>query len=165
MPKALPEKCRLCAKLPATEAKQLHDDEGDQCWDSRVCPNRRSYARHRDRRNQQRNQKRWTEQGRIPVQLTDQSLSGEAIAEIRDHPGIKQIQFDTELPDAGYSAVLQVYRRAVDAPLVAIAGEVWRGRTKEADIAPISCADADSSAGGGVCRAVAQETHRTVWDS
>jgi len=91
MPKALLEKCRLCAKLPATEAKQLHSEEGDRCWDSRVCLNRRSYARHRDpcgiceaaRRNQQRNQKRWAEQGRISIQLTDQSLDGEAIAEIR----------------------------------------------------------------------------------
>jgi hypothetical protein len=140
MPKALPEKCRLCAKLPAIEAKQLHGEAGDDCWNSRVCPNRRSYARHRDRRNQQRNQKRWAQQGRITVQLTDQPLDGETIAEIRDHPGVKQIQFDTELPDVGYSAVLQVYRRAVDAPLVAIAGEVWRGGQKEANIAPISCA-------------------------
>ncbi len=140
MPKPLPEKCRLCAKLPATEAKQLHGIEGDSCWDSRVCPNRRSYARHRDRRNQQRNQKRWADQGRIPVQLNDQPLGADEIAEIRSHPGVKQLQFETELPNVGYSAVLQVYRRAVDAPLLAIAGEVWRGREKEADIAPISCA-------------------------
>jgi hypothetical protein len=140
MPKTLPEKCRLCAKLPAIEAKQLHDEEGDRCWDSRVCPNRRSYARHRDRRNQQRNQKRWAQQGRITVQLTDQPLDEATITQIREHPGIKQIQFETQLPDVGYSAVLQVYRRAVDAPLVAISGEVWRGRIKEADIAPISCA-------------------------
>ncbi|MCY7322077.1 MAG: hypothetical protein LH660_09850 [Phormidesmis sp. CAN_BIN36] len=139
MPKPLPEKCRLCAKLPATDAKQLYGEEGDSCWDSRVCPNRRSYARHRDRRSQQRNQKRWTDQGRITVQLTDQPLDADAIAEIKAHPGVKQLQFETELPDAGYSAVLQVYRRAVDAPLVAISGEVWRGRQKEADIAPISC--------------------------
>ena len=102
--------------------------------------NRRSYARHRDRRNQQRNQKRWAQQGRITVQLTDQPLDEATITQIREHPGIKQIQFDTQLPDVGYSAVLQVYRRAVDAPLVAISGEVWRGGQKEADIAPISCA-------------------------
>ncbi len=139
-PKLLPEECRLCAKLPATEAKQLHGVEGDSCWDSRVCPNRRSYARHRDQRNQQRNQKCWTDQGCITVQLTDEQLATDTIAEIRAHPGVKQIQFETELPDGGYSAVLQVYRRAVDAPLTAISGEVWRGRQKEADIAPIACA-------------------------
>ncbi|NJR51712.1 MAG: hypothetical protein HC780_21170 [Leptolyngbyaceae cyanobacterium CSU_1_3] len=140
MPKALPEKCRLCAKLPALEAKQLHGVEGDACWDSRVCPNRRSYARHRDRRNQQRNQKRWAQQGRVAVVLTDQALDEETIAQIKAHPGVKQLQFETQLPDVGYSAVLQVYRRAVDVPLVAISGEVWRGGQKEADIAPISCA-------------------------
>lgn len=140
MPKALPEKCRLCAKLPAIEAKQLHGSEGDNCWDAQRCPNRRSYARHRDRRNQQRNQQRWAQQGRLSVQLNDQSLTEETIAQIRSHPGVKQLRFETELPDGGYAAVLQVYRRAVDAPLVAIAGEVWRGRVKEADIAPIACA-------------------------
>ncbi|MBW4542244.1 MAG: hypothetical protein KME43_24375 [Myxacorys chilensis ATA2-1-KO14] len=140
MPKSLPEKCRLCAKLPATEAKQRHGVEGDGCWDSRVCPNRRSYARHRDRRNQQRNQKRWAEQGRITVQLDDDPLAADTLAQIRQHSGMKQIQFETELPDAGYSAVLKVYRRAVDAPLVAISGEVWCGRIKEAEIVPIACA-------------------------
>lgn len=31
------------------------------------------------------------------------------------------------------------YRRAVDAPLVAISVKVWRGRQKEEDIAPIAC--------------------------
>lgn len=140
MPKSLPEKCRLCAKLSAIEAKQLHGVEGDDCWDSHRCPNRRSYARHRDRRNQQRNQQRWAQQGRISVQLNDQPLTADGITQIREHSGMKQIQFEPELPDAGYSAVLQVYRRAVDAPLVAIAGEVWLGRTKEAEIVPISCA-------------------------
>jgi hypothetical protein len=140
MPKALPEKCRLCAKLPAIDAKKLHGTEGDNCWDARVCPNRRSYARHRDRRNQQRNQQRWIQQGRIAVKLTDEPLTDTVITQLRDQTGLTQIQFETTLPDVGYSAVLQVYRRAVDAPLVAIAGEVWRGREKVAEIAPIACA-------------------------
>lgn len=140
MPKALPEKCRLCAKLSAIEAKQLHGQAGDGCWDAKVCPNRRSYARHRDRRNLTRNQKRWAEQGRIPVSLNDEPLAEPLLEELRQSQAVKQIEFTTALPETGYAAVLQVYRRAVDAPLYAVGGEVWQGTRKEAEITPVHCA-------------------------
>lgn len=70
MPKQIPEKCRLCAKLTATQAKQLHGDHVDGCWNSTVCPSRRSHARHRDRRNKARNSKRWLELKQVAMVAT-----------------------------------------------------------------------------------------------
>jgi hypothetical protein len=102
----------------------MHGPSGDGCWDSSVCPSRRSHARHRDRRNQA---------------LTD-SAPTEVQEPINASPGIpKQLQFETELPVVVYSAVLQVYRQSVDAPVHAVGGEIWRGVQKEADITPIHC--------------------------
>lgn len=40
--------------LDAAQAQALHGEEGDNCWNPRICYSRRSYARHRDRRNQRR---------------------------------------------------------------------------------------------------------------
>jgi hypothetical protein len=36
------EKCRLCSKLTAPAAKQLHGPDGDRCWDEAYCHKRRS---------------------------------------------------------------------------------------------------------------------------
>ncbi|MBW4638196.1 MAG: hypothetical protein KME05_08170 [Gloeocapsa sp. UFS-A4-WI-NPMV-4B04] len=136
--KQIPEKCRLCAKLTAAQALQLHGIDGDGCWDSSVCPSRRSHARHHDRRNFARNLKRWQKQGQVAISLTDLE-----IAPIQEPPinseGRSRIQFETNLPNFNYSAVLQVYRRSVDAPLHAVGGEIWYGTQKTADIAPIHC--------------------------
>jgi hypothetical protein len=54
----IPDKCLRCAALSAPQVKALHGVEGNGCWDSKVCPSRRSYIRHRDRRNQFRSRKR-----------------------------------------------------------------------------------------------------------
>lgn len=133
----IPEKCRLCAKLTAKQAKHLHGPDGDGCWDSSVCPSRRSHARHRVRRNTARNLKRRL--GQDTVTLTD-SAPTKVQEPINASPGIpKQLQFETELPVVVYSAVLQVYRQSVDAPLHAVGGEIWLGTQKEADITPIHC--------------------------
>ena len=48
MTKGIPEKY---AMLSAAQAQKIHGDLGDRCWNSKVCYSRRSYARHRDRRN------------------------------------------------------------------------------------------------------------------
>lgn len=137
--KQIPGKCRLCAKLTATQAKQLHSVDGDGCWDSTVCPSRRSHARHRDRRNQARNFKRWQEQGQVAIALTDSEISPIQEHPIADAGSHSRIQFETQLLNFNYSAVLQVYRQSVDAPLHAIGGEIWSGAQKEADITPIHC--------------------------
>jgi hypothetical protein len=136
--KQIPQKCRLCAKLTAAQALQLHDTDGDGCWDSSVCPSRRSHARHRDRRNYARNLKRSLEQGQVAISLTDSEIA--PIQEQSTNTESRsRIQFQTDLPNLNYSAVLQVYRQSVDAPLHAIGGEIWYGTQKAADIAPIHC--------------------------
>ncbi len=137
--RAIPEKCRLCAKLTAIQAKQLHGIDGDGCWDSAVCPSRRSHARHRDRRNQARNLKRWSKQGQVAIALTDSEIALIQEQQIADLGNRSRIQFETDLPNFSYSAVLQVYRQSVDAPLHAVGGEIWYGTQKAADIAPIHC--------------------------
>ena len=139
--KQIPQKCRLCAKLPAPQAKQLHGlvVEGDGCWDSAVCPSRRSHARHRDRRNQARNLLRQLGKEQTTVTLSD-SVAVPVQTVLDASPSVsKQIQFETELPVVVYTAVLQVYRSAVDAPLHAVGGEIWHFTEKEADITPIHC--------------------------
>jgi hypothetical protein len=130
--------CRRCAALSAAEAKARHGPEGDHCWDERRCHSRRSYARHRDRRNQARNARRW--QGRLTVALDDQPIGTETITQVQNAPDLVTLSFQTDLPDTGFAAVLQVYRQAVDAPLVAVGGEVWQGGQKVAEIVPIGCA-------------------------
>ncbi len=47
MPKPLDPKCQLCATLPTAKAKMLHGMEGDDCWNPKVCHNRRSFYRRR----------------------------------------------------------------------------------------------------------------------
>ncbi|WP_258040842.1 hypothetical protein [Pseudanabaena sp. BC1403] len=58
MTKGIPEKCKKCAMLSAAQAQELHGDDGNRCWSPNVCYSRRSYARHRDRRNLIRSRKR-----------------------------------------------------------------------------------------------------------
>ena len=58
MTKGIPEKCKKCAMLSAAQAQELHGEFGDRCWNPNVCYSRRSYARHRDRRNLIRSRQR-----------------------------------------------------------------------------------------------------------
>ena len=44
--------------LSAAQAQELHGELGDRCWNPAVCYSRRSYARHRDRRNLIRSRQR-----------------------------------------------------------------------------------------------------------
>jgi hypothetical protein len=109
----VPDKCLRCAALSASQAKVLHGSEGTDCWDSKVCPSRRSYIRHRDRRNQSRSRKR--------------------------HEKLQTLTLDkTGLPSITY-AVLVVYRETGDSPVHGIAAEVWLDQEKIAQVAPIHC--------------------------
>lgn len=139
--RAIPDKCRLCSKLTAQQAKQIHGPtpEGDSCWNSAVCPSRRSHARHRDRRNQARNLKRWQEQGGIAIPLSESEITSQQVPATVSVTVPQQLQFDAQLSNVVYSAVLQVYRQSVDAPLHAVGGEIWQGTHKLADITPIHC--------------------------
>jgi hypothetical protein len=114
MPKSFPLKCQKCAALDADRAKALHGVEGDGCWNPDVCHSRRSYARHRDRKNQQRNRQR-------------QETVVELMPEIEGFENL-------------YYAVLLVYREAGAESIVhAISARVWQGQTQIAIVPPIHC--------------------------
>jgi len=94
-----------------------------------VCPSRRSHARHRDRRNQTRNQRRQKESAVVRLSDSDTALSWK----VANPAGVpKLLQFDTQLPVVTFTAVLQVYRASVDAPVHAVGGQICEGM-KEAD--------------------------------
>ena len=104
----IPDKCVRCGALSALQAKKLHSST---CWDSKVCPSRRSYVRHRDRRNIQRSRKRGSDLVTLNV---------EPLASIT-------------------YAILIVYRGTGDSPVHGIAVEVWQDQEKIAQVAPIHC--------------------------
>ena len=113
--KQIPEKCRRCAMLAIAQVRELHGTSGDGCYDATVCPSRRSYARHRDRRNQTRSLKR---QDTLPEALK---------VDIADFANI-------------CFAVLLVYRNpGANTPIHAIAAEIWQGQEKQAIIPPLHC--------------------------
>jgi hypothetical protein len=114
--RAIPEKCQKCAMLSAVQAQTIHGPDGDGCWNPSVCYSRRSYARHRHRRNQTRSQKR---RETLPETITV------------DAPELANLA----------SAVLVVYRKiGADTPIHAIGAEIWKGQEKYAIIQPIHCA-------------------------
>lgn len=116
MSRSIPQKCIKCAALQAPDAKALHGSDGDNCWDSTVCPARRHYIRNRDRINQQRRLER-VEQ--VYTQL--------------------QVELPPELATLTF-AVLILYRPAGDrTPLHAIGAEVWHHHQKIAEVPPIHC--------------------------
>ena len=114
MPTRSREKCRLCAKLSAEQARQLHGTEGDGCWIPQRCHKRRTYYRHRDDYNRKRRQNYRTD--------------------TQDTTQIEEI-----LPPASPAAVLYLYRQRVDAPIHALGAELWLGQEKKAAIAPVHC--------------------------
>ncbi|MCU0552678.1 MAG: hypothetical protein MUC48_25390 [Leptolyngbya sp. Prado105] len=115
MAKSIPLKCQKCAILDAAQAQVLHGTEGDGCWNPKVCYSRRSYARHRDRKNQQRNR-------------------------TRQESVLKTLE--VEIPEFAYLyyAVLVVYRASGgDTPVHAVAVQVWQGQEQIAIVPPIHC--------------------------
>ena len=104
----IPDKCIRCSALSAAAARALH---GETCWDSAVCPSRRSYARHRDRRNIQRSRSRSAQVKALTVEA---------------------------IPSITYG-ILTVYRNTGDSPVHAIAAEIWQDQEKIAQVAPIHC--------------------------
>jgi hypothetical protein len=118
VPKPVSEKCRLCAKLTATEAIAKHGSTGTGCWDGDKCHKRRTYYRNRERYNTtKRIQYRGVEG--IAVQPTGQT----AVLAVA--------------PPTVPAAVLHLYRERVDDPLHAIGAELWLGQNKVAQIEPV----------------------------
>jgi hypothetical protein len=108
----IPDKCVRCALMEMNAVREKHGPDGDGCWNPKVCYARRSHARHRDRRNANR-------------QLKGQS------------GGLREIK--VRVPDILYG-VLVVYRPiGAMTPIHAIACEVWNAQGKHAFVEPRHC--------------------------
>lgn len=72
------------------------------------------------------------------ISLTDSEIApSQEQPTIAEAANLTRIQCETHLPNFSYSAVLQVYRQLIDAPLHAVGGESWYETHKEADTTPI----------------------------
>ncbi|HEY9804816.1 MAG TPA: hypothetical protein V6D25_31070, partial [Leptolyngbyaceae cyanobacterium] len=111
MPKPLDPKCQLCAKLPAAKARVLHGTEGDNCWNPKVCHNRRSFYRNKSK---------------------DGSGQIEAMGYAR--PEVIAVE-----PPETYFAVLYLYKEPGDKPLHALGAELWLGQKPVCRLEPIHC--------------------------
>ena len=112
--RAIPDKCLKCAMLSSEQAQAIHGTEGDGCWNPAVCYSRRSHARHRDRRNQSRSQKR--------------------------HQELEHIAVEPEATTAQFFAVLLVYRKpGADTPIHAIGAQIWQGQRQSGEVKTIRC--------------------------
>ena len=114
MPKTGSEKCRLCSKLDVQSAISRHGPDGTDCWDGSKCHKRRTYYRNRDRYNKQKKQQYAISTGKIVPEIT------------------------VAVPQTP-AAILHLYRERKDAPLHAIAAELWVGGKQVAKVEPVHC--------------------------
>jgi hypothetical protein len=112
MPKKVAHNCFQCSKLSHDEALTK------SCWDADRCPNRRHYQRNKERISQQRRSLK------TQAKLSDRTEKSTTI-EI-DHP-------------IGTAASIVFYRERQDAPVHAIAAEIWQGNGKVLDVKPMHC--------------------------
>jgi hypothetical protein len=109
MPKKVGHNCFQCSKLSTPEA------QAKPCWDAVRCPNRRHYQRNKAQISQQRKQSR-------PVESKGNVLRTIAIE-----------------PPIGTAVSIIFYRERQDAPVHAIAAEVWQGTEKVLKVEPMHC--------------------------
>ncbi|PSB56230.1 hypothetical protein [Chamaesiphon polymorphus] len=109
MPKKVGHNCFQCSKLSTAEA------QAKPCWDTVRCPNRRHYQRNKARISQQRSQSRPVESsGNVPRTIVIEPPIGTAISII-------------------------FYRERQDAPVHALAAQVWQGTEKVLKVEPMHC--------------------------
>jgi hypothetical protein len=128
MPKKVAHNCFQCSKLSHDEAQTK------SCWDADRCPNRRHYQRNKERISQQRRSLKTqalrfsygdaTRSDHAEQPTTTAIASGATIA--IDHP-------------IGTAASIIFYRERQDAPVHAIAAEVWQGNKKVLNVKPMHC--------------------------
>ena len=124
MPRRVSKKCVACAQLSAADAQQLHGKKGDDCWDEKRCPRRRSHYRNR----QQLNEKR-----RLAYQ---QQVAGEVSAE----GAVETVSLPVADSSVPYANLYIWREKRKDAPIHAIAASVFQNGSKVLEVAPIHCA-------------------------
>jgi hypothetical protein len=120
MPKKVAHNCFQCSKLSHDEAQIK------SCWDADRCPNRRHYQRNKERISQQRRSLRTQAQlSDYTEESTTISIASSTTIAI-DHP-------------IGTAASIIFYRERQDAPVHAIAAEIWQGNRKVLSVKPMHC--------------------------
>jgi hypothetical protein len=120
MPKKVAHNCFQCSKLSHDEAQIK------SCWDADRCPNRRHYQRNKERISQQRRSLR------TQAQLSNYTETSTIISIASN----TTIAID---PPIGTAASIIFYRERQDAPVHAIAAEVWQGNRKVLNVKPMHC--------------------------
>ncbi len=117
MPKKTGHNCAGCSKLSNSEA------QAKPCWDGQRCPNRRHYQRNKQRISQERKVSRAVR------------LESDEPEELRQRPRTIVLN-----PPVGITASIIFYRERRDAPVHAIAAEVWQGgQGKILSVEPMHC--------------------------
>lgn len=125
MPKSVNRKCKACAFLPVEEAKRLHGQEGDGCWNPSVCWSRRSYyLKGRDKRLKRLN-----------------PLKGRKLPAPSPESGVPAIPTEivVEMPKASY-CLLYIYRGKTgreDVPFHALSAELRVGGNPVCRVKPV----------------------------
>jgi hypothetical protein len=126
MPKKTGHNCSQCSKLGNTEA------QSKPCWDGAICPNRRYYHRNKLRIGLERKVARSS-------QLEGDSFSAEADTSPAEEL-LQRSRTITIDPPAGVTASIIFYRERKDAPVHAIAAEIWQGgKGKVLSVKPMHC--------------------------
>lgn len=116
----IPEKCRKCAMLTMPQVHALHGNEGDRCYDPKVCRSRRSHARKAEQNNYKRRLQHHQKKRQSHVQ-EQPTIAGSEV-----HPPLS-----VELPISvaqRYYAILLLYREPKYRGRVhAIRAQVWQG--------------------------------------
>ncbi|MBE9113794.1 hypothetical protein IQ273_30960 [Nodosilinea sp. LEGE 07298] len=121
MPRRINPQCLHCAQLSVEQARQLHGEQGDGCWEESRCHRRRSHYRNRRDNNASR-----------------RSTYRQSAQENQAGQGPETISVAIALKPVAY---LYLYRqKRQDAPLHALSVSVWEGEQHLLDVTPIHCA-------------------------
>lgn len=118
MSRPINQKCWHCSQLSIAEARDLHGQTGDDCWNEQTCHRKRSHYRNRADNNQKR--------------------KSEYLSTKSEHQAT--ICSGQPAPNALPIALLYLYRDArKDAHLHALAIVVWQGNAKLEEIPATHC--------------------------
>jgi len=171
MARPVNRKCQHCATLPAEEAIALHGSDGfdgDNCWnpaDCRKlgydCHRRRNHYRHRQDDNQTRRRMRKLQ--KQAIQPDQNQLAQNQLQQIQHNPAaLDPIEFSPPSLPFPYAAVLVLYRQGKDAPVHAIAAEIWQGDRKVNQINAKHCMGMRGNEVTAYIREILEQLHQQV---
>ncbi len=149
MPRRVDKKCLHCATLSVEDAIALHGADGDGCWNPKVCHRRRSHYRHRDDLNGVRRRVRRAGGGEANLASSRNADAQNDNAQFDNAQNANVRSADTKFfepaevivagPPPVAAAVLVLYRQHGDAPVHAVAAEIWQGDRKLVAMKPVHC--------------------------